>query len=132
MKKIKPIAKKHRFLRWIKKLLGIQSPSMAICGIDEMHELTDKEIERAILQASSKKVGRITLGVGVKRCDKCDRGDCTSCDYKREFERLMALPNCNDCCERVRNGCQCAPRIGEFVRINCPMWVPEEGKEVEG
>ena len=41
MKKIKPIAKKHRFLRWIKRLLGIQSPSglrpWPEQGIDEMH-----------------------------------------------------------------------------------------------
>lgn len=41
MKKIKPIAAKHRFLRWIKRLLGIQSPSglwtRSEAGIDEMH-----------------------------------------------------------------------------------------------
>lgn len=42
MKKIKPIAKKHRFTRWLKRLLGIQSPSAMMRGfrdIDEMHEL---------------------------------------------------------------------------------------------
>lgn len=43
MRKIKPIAKKHRFLRWIKRLLGVKSPSEEWLrgpkNIDEMHEL---------------------------------------------------------------------------------------------
>lgn len=48
IKKIKPIAKKRRFLRWIKRLLGIQSPSgprsWAELGIelDEMHTYRPK------------------------------------------------------------------------------------------
>lgn len=40
MAKIKPLSKKHRFTRWLKRLLGIQSPSARIRGfqdIDEMH-----------------------------------------------------------------------------------------------
>lgn len=40
MPKIKPLRKKHRFIRWLKRLLGIQSPSARACGfrdIDEMH-----------------------------------------------------------------------------------------------
>ena len=39
--KIKPLRKKHRFLRWLKKLLGIQSPSgmRELGDIDEMHML---------------------------------------------------------------------------------------------
>lgn len=38
--KIKPLRKKHRFLRWLKKLLGIQSPSgmRELGDIDEMHK----------------------------------------------------------------------------------------------
>lgn len=42
MKKIKPLRKKHRFIRWLKRLLRIQSPSEAWIkgtqGVDEMHE----------------------------------------------------------------------------------------------
>lgn len=39
--KIKPLRKKHCFLRWLKKLLGIQSPSgmRELGDIDEMHTL---------------------------------------------------------------------------------------------
>lgn len=63
----------------------------------------------------------IDIGLEVKRCEQCD--------YKREFERLMSLPNCNDCKHRTSNACGHAPRIGETVRINCPLWEPEkEGK----
>lgn len=46
MKKIKPIAEKHRLLRWVNRLLGIQSPSARVCGfrdIDEMHDFGDAE-----------------------------------------------------------------------------------------
>lgn len=70
-------------------------------------------------------VSALTLGVEVKRCDKCERGDCTQCCYKQEFEKLMALPCCNDCRERTRGRCGYAPLVGERVRINCPLWVPE-------
>lgn len=75
-------------------------------------------------QSQDSKVGKITLGLEVKRCDECDRGDCSQCGYKQEFERLMALPNCNDC--RYRTRCEFSPHIGETVRINCPTWAPEE------
>lgn len=45
MAKIKPLCKKRRFLRWLKRLLGIQSPSARACGfrdIDEMHTYKPK------------------------------------------------------------------------------------------
>ena len=32
MAKIKPLRKKRRFLRWLKRLLDIQSPSARACG----------------------------------------------------------------------------------------------------
>lgn len=63
----------------------------------------------------------IVLGLDVKRCDECV--------YKQEFERLMALPNCNDC--RYRTRCEFSPHIGEMVRINCPTWAPEEKEDTE-
>lgn len=41
MAKIKPLSKKHRFTRWLKKLLGIKQPSQILMRdfgvIDEMH-----------------------------------------------------------------------------------------------
>ena len=72
----------------------------------------------------------ISIGVEVKHCSECRRGDCTKCCYKQEFEKLMALPNCNDCRKKARNGCGYVPRVGERVRINCPLWEPE-GKEAD-
>lgn len=73
-----------------------------------------------------KPAGSITFGLEIKRCSECGRGDCAQCCYKQEFEKLMALPSCNDCSERTRGGCGFAPRVGEFVRINCPLWEPEK------
>ena len=52
-----------------------------------------------------KPVSSLTRGLHVKRCDECERGDCTKCDYKREFARGYA------------------PRVGGRIRINC---VPEK------
>lgn len=66
MKKIKPIAKQHRFRRWIKRLLGIQSPSgmTAWREIDEMHKYP---------------ADFTTMGARVVRCSECDY-------YKRATE----------------------------------------------
>lgn len=40
-----------------------------------------------------KPIGSLMLGVEVKNCRECNRGDCEACCYKSEFMRLMALPN---------------------------------------
>lgn len=51
--------------------------------------------------------------------------------YEQEFKRLMSLPNCNDCGVK-QSGCtyMSCPKLGEDIRINCPMWSPrEEPKE---
>ncbi|MCD8086473.1 MAG: hypothetical protein LUF28_09190 [Clostridiales bacterium] len=40
-------------------------------------------------------------------------------DYKRLYERLMALPNCNDCAGA--KDCPCRPEWGGTVRVNCPL-----------
>lgn len=45
--------------------------------------------------------------------------------YEKEFNRLMGLPNCNDCGVKQSGhtypGC---PKLGEDIRINCPLWTP--------
>lgn len=69
----------------------------------------------------------ITLGVEVKRCDQCDRGDCGQCFYKRKFEHWMGLPNCNDCLHNPHSSCGVCPAPGEDMRINCPLWEPKKG-----
>ncbi len=71
----------------------------------------------------------IQLGIDVKRCNECERGDCETCVYKREFVELMELPNCNDCELNGRKSCNVSPLPGETVRINCPLHRPK--KEVE-
>lgn len=89
-------------------------------------------------------IGSITLGVEVKNCRECNRGDCDQCGYKHEFERLMALPNCNTCrrnapCARTiltarttvldGDACPIRPKLGEDIRINCPYWQPKKEGE---
>lgn len=69
----------------------------------------------------------ILLGLKVVRCDECERGDCETCAYKREFEALMALPNCNNCAYNSSAAlCAVCPKPGEHVRINCPEYFPKE------
>lgn len=41
-------------------------------------------------------------------------------DYKDFYERIIALHSCNDC--GSRNSCEYAPRPGQPIRINCPLW----------
>lgn len=41
------------------------------------------------------------------------------------YERTTDLPDCNTC---GRRDCRYKPKLGETVRINCPLW-EEEGKE---
>lgn len=43
----------------------------------------------------------------------------------RYYERTAAQPCCNDCGDVLR--CGYAPKAGQAVRINCPLWV--EAKE---
>lgn len=50
---------------------------------------------------------------------------CELCDYKREFNKLMELPNCNDC-GKAHGGCVYCPRVGGTIRINCPLWEPKK------
>lgn len=36
------------------------------------------------------------------------------------YERVASLPDCNDC--GGNNMCMYAPKPGQQVRINCPLW----------
>ena len=56
MRKIKPLRKKHRFIKWVKKVFGIKSPSIGDWqGIDEMHLMKDENIYQCISQGMSEK-----------------------------------------------------------------------------
>jgi len=44
-------------------------------------------------------------------------------DDLRSYERLIALPSCNDC--GLKGRCEYEPHVGMFVRINCPHWESE-------
>lgn len=84
-------------------------------------------IRNASRALRGKPADSIEIGMVIKRCDQCKRGDCDSCIYKGEFEKLMELPNCNDCALNAsRYSYSYCPRIGENVRINCPLWKPKE------
>jgi len=37
----------------------------------------------------------------------------------------LRRPNCNDCA--ISKTCQDCPKPGDFVVINCPRWVKEQG-----
>lgn len=56
MPKIKPLRRKHRFIRWLKKVFGIKSPSIGDWkDIDEMHSMKDENIHQCIMQGMSQK-----------------------------------------------------------------------------
>lgn len=68
----------------------------------------------------------IQLGIEVKKCSECGRGYCETCANDKEFKRLLSLPNCNDCKSSKTGYCGFRPKIGQDVRINCPLWEAEE------
>lgn len=50
-------------------------------------------------------------------------------DMKESLGRVLSQPNCNDCGHSAGNTCGHCPRIGENIRINCPLWKPEKEGE---
>lgn len=68
----------------------------------------------------------LCIGVNFKRCDECQRDDCTNCFYRRMYAELIALPSSKDClaCERVEVvRCKDCTSYGEggWCR-NCNLW----------
>lgn len=49
---------------------------------------------------------------------------CQGCSYKAYYARVAAQHDCNDC--SIRRTCQYVPRPGGIVRINCPLWRPNQ------
>lgn len=98
MKKIKPLRKKHRFTRWLKRLLGIQSPSARACGfrdIDEMHDY------QAPMLTGALKSGTATVTFQRQKKAQWIEGDygeslklaCSSCGSPFEY-RTSYCPDC--------------------------------------
>lgn len=53
--------------------------------------------------------------------------DCETCSIKAYADQVAAQHDCNDC--GAARGCDYVPIIGQHVRINCPLWQPQEGDE---
>lgn len=80
-----------------------------------------------MFKKKKKPVGKITFGVEVKRCSDCSKSaECETCSYKAYAKLVEDLPSCNTCA--LVKTCSAAPKWGEPVRINCPLYVkkPEE------
>lgn len=46
------------------------------------------------------------------------------------MDRISKLPDCNDCA--ISNVCMHAPKLGEQVRINCPLHVKVKNNDDKG
>ena len=62
----------------------------------------------------------IEIGLHFKRCSECDRGLCEDCSIKDFHDRVLQLTDCTSCGKR--SSCEYRPRLGEWARINCPLW----------
>lgn len=64
-------------------------------------------------------INRLTLGVEVKQCSKCERTapQCTECGIYHSYMAILDLPDCNDCA--AAKDCSMKAGYGEFPRINC-------------
>lgn len=45
------------------------------------------------------------------------------------YDELMEKGDCNSC--KLERSCQYCPKVGEVVRINCPLYVRPEGGVVK-
>lgn len=59
---------------------------------------------------------------GVADCELCE-----VCSIKVYADQVAAQHDCNDC--GAARGCDFVPTAGQHVRINCPLWQPQEGDE---
>ena len=55
---------------------------------------------------------------------------CHGCSYKAYYARGAAQHDCNDC--GSRRTCQYVPRLGDTVRINCPLWRADKQEARKG
>lgn len=77
MRKIKPLYKKHRFIKWLKKLFGIKPPSIGEWkDIDEMHLFKNDEIYEALKQGMTQRNEDV---IAVVRCKDCKRRNTPDC-----------------------------------------------------
>lgn len=92
-----------------------------------MNKMTKRSIRdriRDIIRAAQgKPKDHITVGLELKHCKDCERGDCNTCGIKCYFELVSVLPDCNTCGNK---DCPYRPRIGQQVRIHCPFWRPDK------
>lgn len=92
--------------------------------MNEVKKLTLKNrIRKAWHMLTGKPKDSIEIGLTVKRCDECERGNCTTCYYKAHSDGVSKLHDCNDC-GKARS-CEYKPRVGSYTRINCPLWEKE-------
>lgn len=49
--------------------------------------------------------------------------------YKRHSDAISQLPDCNTCGKKAKGICEFMPAYGDWVRINCAFWIPEQPKE---
>lgn len=49
--------------------------------------------------------------------------------YKRHSDSISQLPDCNNCGKKAKGNCEFMPAYGDWARINCAFWVPEQPKE---
>lgn len=45
-------------------------------------------------------------------------------DALNYMDQICNLHDCNDC--GIKNECQYLPKLGDAVRINCPLWKPKQ------
>lgn len=46
--------------------------------------------------------------------------------YKMHSDAISKLPDCNTCWKKATGNCEIIPTLGDWVRINCASWMPEQ------
>lgn len=69
-------------------------------------------------------------GVSFAKLTPANHINCADCPTKETFEKLVSLPDCNEC--GALKNCIYKPRVGDPVRNNCPLWRPLNEEEAKG
>lgn len=60
-------------------------------------------------------------------CKKCAEEHRQLADWLKLLQRILSSGDCNNCA-MLHSQCRYAPRLGEQVRYNCPLFVQEESE----
>lgn len=95
-----------------------------------MNKNTRKKLAKIARENIPRLEGREDLEAALAAAYELGRADaCGDCGYKIHSNAIAKLHNCNDCGAVI--DCEHMPKVGNWARINCPLWKPKRPRGSE-